>query len=85
MTVMRIKGVKRYRAKGLWYAYHRKTGTRLQAEFGTGEFFTELAAIERRLRTAEPLPGTPASFSRRTADLRHTSISHRRRGKATAA
>jgi integrase len=58
MTVVRIKGVKRYRAKGRWYAYHRKTGKRLQSEFGTGEFFAELAALERKFRTAEPLPGT---------------------------
>jgi len=58
MTVVRIKGVKRYRAKGRWYAYHRKTGSRLTSEFGTGEFFAELAAIERKQRTAGPLPGT---------------------------
>jgi len=58
MTVVRIKGVKRYRAKGRWYAYHRKTGTRLNSEFGTGEFFAELAAIERKSKSAEPLPGT---------------------------
>lgn len=58
MTVVRMKGLKRYRAKGRWYAYHRKTGIRLKAEFGTGEFFAELAALERRLKTQAALPGT---------------------------
>jgi hypothetical protein len=58
MTVLRIKGLKRYRAKGRWYAYHRKTGIRLKAEFGTGEFIAELAAIERKLKNIEALPGS---------------------------
>ena len=67
MTVVRVKGVKRYRAKGRWYAYHRKTGVRLKAEFGTGEFFAELAALERRLKTQAALPGTLGlTCSRRT-------------------
>jgi len=58
MTVLRIKGLKRYRAKGRWYGYHRKTGIRLKAEFGTAEFIAELASIERKLKTTESLPGT---------------------------
>jgi hypothetical protein len=58
MTIARVKGLKRYRAKGRWYVYHRKTGLRIKADFGTGEFFSELASIERRLRTQETLPGT---------------------------
>lgn len=58
MTVVRVKGVKRYRAKGRWYAYHRKAGVRLKAEFGTGAFFAELAALERKLKTQAALPGT---------------------------
>ncbi len=43
MTIVRIKGVKRYRRRGKWYCYHRARGKRLKAEFGTGEFFAELA------------------------------------------
>ena len=58
MTVLRIKGLKRYRAKGQWYAYHRKTGIRLKAEFGTAEFIAKLALIERKLKTSNALPGT---------------------------
>ena len=58
MTVVRVKGVKRYCAKGRWYAYHRKTGIRLNSEFGSGEFFAELAALERKLKTQAALPET---------------------------
>ena len=58
MTVVRVKGLKRYRVKGQWYAYHRKTGIRLKSEFGTGDFFAELAEIERRLKSEQTLPGT---------------------------
>jgi hypothetical protein len=58
MTIVRVKGVKRYRVRGRWFAYHRKTGTRIKAEFGTGAFFAELAALERKLRTTEALPGS---------------------------
>lgn len=58
MTVLRVKGLKRYRVKGRWYAYHRRSGTRLKSEFGTAEFIAELARLERRLRKIEALPGT---------------------------
>ncbi|MGM4872896.1 tyrosine-type recombinase/integrase [Bradyrhizobium sp. 956_D2_N1_5] len=58
MSVLRIKGLKRYRVKGRWYAYHRKSGTRLKFEFGTAEFVEELANLESKLRKAEALPGT---------------------------
>jgi hypothetical protein len=58
MTIVRIKGLKRYLVKGRWYAYHRKSGTRLKSEFGSAEFIAELAGLERRLKKVEPLPGT---------------------------
>lgn len=58
MTVVRVKGLKRYMVKGKWYAYHRKTMVRLNAEYGTGTFFAELAAIERKLKSSSRLPGT---------------------------
>jgi integrase len=44
--------------RGRWFSYHRKTGIRLKAEFGTGAFFAELAAIERNLKTTETSPGS---------------------------
>lgn len=58
MTVVRVKGVKRYQSKGRWYAYHRASKTRLKSEFGTGEFFAELAALERKAKRQKALPGT---------------------------
>ena len=58
MTVVRIVGLKRYRVKGRWYAYHRATGARIKSEFGTAEFIAELAALELRLKRAKVLPGT---------------------------
>src|SRR5271166_5961519 len=58
MALIRVKGVKRYRSKGRWYHYHRATGTRLEADFGTGEFFAELAALERRVKKEKAWPGT---------------------------
>lgn len=47
MTVVRIRGLKRYRPRpgGPEYVYHRKTGTRIHAPEGSPEFFAELAAI----------------------------------------
>ncbi|UGY17996.1 tyrosine-type recombinase/integrase [Bradyrhizobium septentrionale] len=58
MAIIRVKGLKRYRVKGRWYAYHRKSGVRLKSEFGTAEFIAELETLERKLRKAEALPGT---------------------------
>jgi integrase len=58
MTVVRLKGLKRYRSKGGWYTYHRKSGRRVNADFGTPAFLAELAAIEGRHREFSPTPGT---------------------------
>lgn len=57
-TIVRVKGVKRYCVRGRWFTYHRKTGTRVRSEFGTGAFFAELAAIENKLKRDQALPGT---------------------------
>ena len=58
MTIVRVKGVKRYRVRDRWFTYHRKTGTRIKSEFGTGAFFAELAAIEGKVKRDQVLPGT---------------------------
>ncbi len=59
MRKMPIRGVqtirRRYKGRLYEYHYHRKTGTRLQAPFGSGEFFAELTALERSTR-ATPQP-----------------------------
>ncbi len=61
-TVVRVKGIKRYRSpkNGLWYAYHRATKKRLIAEFGTPAFFAELAKYEEanQLAAKQGLAGT---------------------------
>ncbi len=59
-TVVRIKGLKRYfePKTGKWYAYHRKSGRRIAAEFGSPEFFAELAAIEADAKGETAKPGT---------------------------
>ena len=58
MAHVRVKGVKRYRSKGEWYAYHRATGTRLMAEFGSAAFFLEVAALDGRAERQAAVPGT---------------------------
>ena len=59
-TVVRVKGIKRYRhpKTGKWYCYHRKSGTRITAEIGSTGFFSEIAALERAAKALEPLPGS---------------------------
>lgn len=60
MTRVRVKEIQRFKhsQSGIWYTYHRKTGTRIHAEFGTAEFFQELAVIERHVKRGEARPGT---------------------------
>lgn len=59
-TVVRVKGLKRYfePKTGKWYAYHRKSGRRIAAEFGSPDFFAELASIEAETKGQEAKPGT---------------------------
>ncbi|WP_337184251.1 tyrosine-type recombinase/integrase [Shinella sp.] len=63
-TVVRIKGLKRYfePKSGKWYAYHRKSGRRISAEFGTPEFFAEFNAIDAKTKSKEAKPGTLAAL-----------------------
>lgn len=60
MTTVRIRGIKQYRhpKTGILYTYHRASGKRIGAEFGTPAFFEELAAIEKASQKAAPIPGT---------------------------
>lgn len=63
-TTVRIKGIQRFRHKvsGIDYCYHRKTGKRLKAEFGSVEFFAELAAIERELQARKDEAAKPGTL-----------------------
>src|SRR5262245_15319997 len=60
MTIVRVKGVKRFQDRhGKWRCYHRKTGLPIKAEFGTGEFFADLARLEwLAVQVGEPRPGS---------------------------
>ena len=58
MTHVRVKGIKRYRSRGHWYVYHRASGKRIEAEFGTPAFFSELASLECKASRQASLPGT---------------------------
>src|SRR6266571_8160917 len=60
MTVVRIKGIKRFRDRhGKWRCYHRTTGLPIKAEFGSGEFFEELARLDGlAAQIAKPKSGT---------------------------
>ena len=65
MTVVLIRGLKRYRppATGPKYIYHRKAGTRILPTPGTPELFAELVAIEaRQPAVAAARPGTLAGL-----------------------
>jgi integrase len=59
-TIVRVKGIKRYRhpKTGIWYCCHRKSGTAIVSEIGSAEFFSELSALENAAKLSEPLPGT---------------------------
>ena len=59
-TIVRVKGIRRWRhpRTGIWYCYHRKSATPIQAEFGSPAFFAELAAIEKSQQTKIARPGT---------------------------
>ncbi len=48
MVVMRVKGIKRATAKGRVYYYHRATGKRIEAQFGTAEFANEVALLDKQ-------------------------------------
>lgn len=56
--IVRIKGVKRVRAKGHIYHYHRKTMTRLPGAPGSAEFMARL----RTCSNGSPAPGSLGSL-----------------------
>jgi len=59
-TAVRVRGIKRYThpKTGLVYCYHRKSAKRINAAFGSPEFFAELAELERASKIAAPIPGS---------------------------
>jgi hypothetical protein len=72
--IIRIRGVKRVRAKGHTYYYHRRTMTRLPGEPGTTAFMDRLAELETKPpEPTAPLPGTLGHYSSATAARRNSS------------
>ena len=72
-TIVRVKGIKRYRhpKTWIWYCYHRKSGTAIVSEIGSVEFFSELSALENAAKRSEPVPAahSPKAAEPTTADL----------------
>jgi integrase len=60
--IVRVRGVKRVRAKGRTYYYHRKTGKRLTAAPGTHAFVLEIAELDRLQRPAPERDKEPGSL-----------------------
>ena len=62
MTIVRIRGLKRFRHRksGIWYSYHRKSGVRIEPPHtcGTPEFFAALNEAETKHKDKAPVPGT---------------------------
>ncbi len=63
-TNVRIKGIQRFRhsKSGIVYCYHRASGKRLNAAFGTPEFFAELAEIDRETRAGKDEAAKPGTL-----------------------
>jgi integrase len=61
MVEIKVRGVKVYRSRGKVYAYHRKTGKRIRAPFGTAAFLTEVERLNGA-QPADPRPGTLGSL-----------------------
>jgi hypothetical protein len=63
-TVVRVKGIKRYRhpKSGIIYCYHRTTGIRLDEPFGSPGFFERLAQIEREAKDRSNEANRPGSL-----------------------
>lgn len=51
MVTVKIQGLNKVRAKGKVYYYHRKTGTRIKAEFGTAAFVAEVEVLNGQKKT----------------------------------
>lgn len=60
MTVVRLKGLKRFKDRhGKWRTYHRATGLPIHAELGTPAFLAEFASLESKIKPRPAArPGT---------------------------
>lgn len=58
MTILRIRGIKKVRARGRIYYYHRATGKRIHAEFASAAFLAEVESLNHNAGAMRALPGT---------------------------
>lgn len=56
--IVRVKGIKKVRSKGRIYFYHRKSGKRLCAEYGTLAFAEEVRKLDEAKPALKELSGT---------------------------
>lgn len=61
-STVHVKGIKRYQKKGVWYTYHRASGTKLERPFGTAAFFEELAKIEEGWKAKQETGAKPGTL-----------------------
>jgi integrase len=54
---IKVRGVKAYYSRGTLYFYHRKSGARIRAEFGTAAFLAEIERLDKSL-PPDAVPGT---------------------------
>ena len=59
-VTVRVPGIKRYYKKKsrVWYTYYRPTNTRILAEYGSPDFFLELAALRAKFEKPAEVPGS---------------------------
>jgi integrase len=57
MVEFKVRGVKLYKSRGKLYAYHRRTGRRIRAPFGSAVFLAEVERLDGQ-KPADPNPGT---------------------------
>jgi integrase len=53
-----VRGVKTYTSKGKTYCYHRATGKRILASFGSAAFFAEVDGLDKNVKTPPTRAGT---------------------------
>src|SRR5262245_12131019 len=73
-TVVRVRGIKRYRhpKSGILYCYHRATGLRIEEPFGSPEFFERLAQLERQVRDREGAADRPGTLKALILDYKRS-------------
>src|SRR3954454_7275059 len=72
--VIRLRGIKSYRhpKSRILYHYHRATGTRLKAPYGTAEFIQELRALEEKQKARQAQKAIPGTLGLAIGEWRAT-------------